>query len=125
MATLQDVMRPPGVDATEMPPRRVAQVGSALSGAAGTAVMAAGGAAARLPGAAATGRRTLIEANHQIRSASDELLIVGSALSFGFAMGLLFGGANRLLVAGALLPAASMGLTILERANQGWLSGSS
>jgi hypothetical protein len=52
------------------------------------------------------------------------MLIVGGALSFGFAMGLLFGGANRLLVAGAMLPAATMGLTVLERANHDWLERS-
>jgi hypothetical protein len=122
---MKDVMRPHEADESEATPPRFAQVGAALSDAAGTAATAAGGAASQLPIVVSASRRTLIEANHQIRSGSDELLIVGSALSFGFAMGLLFGGANRLLVAGALLPAASMGLTILERANQGWLSRSS
>ena len=69
-------------------------------------------------------RAVLVDANRQIRSGSDEILIVGGALSFGFAMGLLFAGANRLMVAAAMLPAASMGLTILERANHGWLERS-
>jgi hypothetical protein len=95
-----------------------------VSAAAGTTATAVGDAMARLPGVAATTRSALGEANRQIRTGSDEILIVGSALSFGFAMGLLFGGANRLMVAGAMLPAASMGLTILERANRGWLEPS-
>ena len=125
MATVQEVTRPKTVDSPEAAPRRIVQVGEALSGATETAASAVGAAASRLPEAAATSRRALVEANHQIQAGSDEMLIVGSALSFGFAMGLLFGGANRLLVAGALLPAASMGLTILERANQGWLVRSS
>ena len=43
------------------------------------------------------------------------MLTVGSVLSFGFAMGLLVGGANRLLVAIALIPAAALGLTLLDR----------
>ncbi len=116
MATMQDVVRPPAADPVETK-RRLAQVGSALSGAAeaagsaaGTVATAAGAAASRLPEVAAVSRRSLIEANREIRGGSDELLIIGSALSFGFAMGLLFGGANR--------------LPILERANQGWLSRS-
>src|ERR1700675_4145533 len=125
MATVQEIPRPKTVDSPEAAPRRIVQVGEALSGATETAASAVGAAASRLPEAAATSRRALVEANHQIQAGSDEMLIVGSALSFGFAMGLLFGGANRLLVAGALLPAASMGLTILERANQGWLVRSS
>ena len=125
MATVQEVTRPKTVDAPEAAPRRIVQVREALSGATETAASTAEAAASRLPEVAATSRRVLVEANHQIQAGSDEMLIVGSALSFGFAMGLLFGGANRILVAGALLPAASMGLTILERANQGWLVRSS
>ena len=50
-----------------------------------------------------------------MRAGSDEMLSVGSVLSFGFAMGLLVGGASRLLVAVALIPAAMMGLTLLDR----------
>ena len=50
-----------------------------------------------------------------MRAGSDEMLTVGGVLSFGFAMGLLVGGANRLLVAGALIPAAAMIITLLDR----------
>lgn len=121
MTTTQDVTRG-SVDDTEAGVRRrVAVMGDAVSTAAGGAAAAAGGAMSQLPVLAATARTALVDTNRQIRTGSDEILIVGGALSFGFAMGLLFGGANRFLVAAAILPAASMGLTILERANQGWL----
>ena len=48
---------------------------------------------------------------------SDEMLSAGTTLTFGLAIGLLIGGANRLLVAAALVPVAAMGLTLLGRAN--------
>ncbi|MGZ8514967.1 MAG: hypothetical protein ACXW4H_06355 [Candidatus Limnocylindrales bacterium] len=121
MATTQDVTRPSIQDSDEGVRHRVAVMGDAVSAAAGSAASAAGDAMSQLPVVAAGARTVLVETNRQIRTGSDEILIVGGAFSFGFAMGLLFGGANRLLVAGALLPAATMGLTILERANQGWL----
>jgi len=123
MATVHDVTRTSAEEPTEVLEARdrVALVGEVVSGAASSTADAIGDAVSRLPEVAATTRSLLVEANRQIRAGSDEILIVGSALSFGFAMGLLFGGANRLLVAGAMLPAASMGLTILDRANRGWL----
>jgi hypothetical protein len=43
------------------------------------------------------------------------MLRLGSAVSFGFAAGLLIAGANRLLVAAALLPVGMVGLVMLER----------
>jgi hypothetical protein len=121
MTTTQDRTRPAADETTETGRRRIAVMGDAVQGAAGSAATAAGDVASQLPIVAANARTMLVEANRQVRTGSDEILIVGGALSFGFAMGLLFGGANRLLVAGAMLPAATMGLTILERANQGWL----
>ena len=124
MATTQDVTRPSIQDNAEGVRHRVAVMGDAVSTAAGSAAAAAGDVMSQLPVVATGARTVLVETNRQIRTGSDEILIVGGALSFGFAMGLFFGGANRLLVAGALLPAATMGLTILERANQGWLGRS-
>ncbi|MEA2609943.1 MAG: hypothetical protein QOJ75_2186 [Chloroflexota bacterium] len=121
MATVQSTTRRPAADIDESPRRRIAVMGEAVSGAAGTVTTAAGDAVARLPVVAAATQSALANANRRINAGSDEMLIVGSALSFGFAMGLLFGGANRVLVAGALLPAATMGLTLFDRANQGWL----
>lgn len=124
MATTQNMTRT-SADETEAGLRhRVAVMGDAVSTAAGSAATAASDAAAQVPAMAEGARAALVDANRQLRTGSDEMLIVGGALSFGFALGLLFGGANRLVVAAAMLPAASMGLTILERSNQGWLERS-
>ena len=97
---------------------RTAAVGDAVVDAAETVRGAAGDAVARLPEVAATTRSALEDANRQMRAGSDEMLSVGSVLSFGFAMGLLIGGASRLLVAVALIPAAAMGLTLMDRVSR-------
>jgi hypothetical protein len=94
-------------------------IGSTVADAAGTVRGAAGDAVAKFPEAVATTRSAIEDANRQMRAGSDEMLTVGSVLSFGFAMGLLIGGASRLLVAGALIPAAMMSLTLLDRSSQG------
>ncbi len=78
---------------------------------------AANEVAVRIPDAAATTRSALDEVDRQLKSGSDEMLSVGTTLTFGLAIGLLIGGANRLLVAAALVPVAAMGLTLLGRAN--------
>ncbi len=78
---------------------------------------AANDVAARLPEAAATTRSAIDEVDRQLKSGSDEMLTVGATLTFGLAIGLLIGGANRLLVAAALVPFAATGLTLLRRAN--------
>jgi len=124
MTSTQDLTRPAMDDGSEGLRRRVGVMGNVVSTAAGTAATAAGDAVAKVPAIASSARSVLLDTNRQIRTGSDEILIVGGALSFGFALGLLFGGANRLLVAGAMLPAATMGLTVLERANHGWLERS-
>ena len=46
------------------------------------------------------------------------MLAVGTLLSYGIAMGLLLGGASRLLVAVALVPAGMMGLDLLDRSTR-------
>jgi hypothetical protein len=71
--------------------------------------------AARLPEAAATTRSAVEEATRRMEGGSDEALAVGTSLSIGLAMGLLLGGGNRLLVLLALIPAAAMGFTLLDR----------
>ena len=75
----------------------------------------AGTLAARLPDAAATTRAAVDEAARRIETGSDHMLTVGATFSLGLAIGLLVGGANRLLVAGALVPTAAMGMTLLDR----------
>ncbi|MEJ7748344.1 MAG: hypothetical protein WKF56_03515 [Candidatus Limnocylindrales bacterium] len=82
---------------------------------AGAAMDVASEAVGRLPDAAASTRVALADASRTIRAGSDESLSAGTLVSFGFALGLLVGGANRLLVMVALVPAAAMGLTLLDR----------
>ena len=83
--------------------------------AADTVRSVANDAVAKFPEAAATTREALADARRTIDSGSDETLSAGTLVAFGFAMGLLVGGANRLLVVLALIPAAAMGLTLLDR----------
>ncbi|MBA2314139.1 MAG: hypothetical protein H0V87_02030 [Chloroflexi bacterium] len=71
--------------------------------------------AAHLPEAAAQTRAAVDEAARRIESGSDEMLTAGTTLSLGIAIGMLVGGAPRILVALALIPAAAMGLAILDR----------
>jgi hypothetical protein len=97
---------------------RTAAVGGAASDAAVAVKGAAADAAAKLPEVAATTRTAIEDANRQMRQGSDEMLAMGSALSFGLAGGLLIGGAPRLVVAGALLPAVMMVLTLLDRSSR-------
>jgi hypothetical protein len=72
-------------------------------------------AAQRLPEAASATGVQLDRANQLIQGESDEVLAVGTSLSLGLAMGLLLGGANRLLVILALIPATAMGYTLFDR----------
>lgn len=102
---------------------RTAAIGGAVSDAAGSARTVAADAVARLPEVAANTRSVIDDANRQMRAGSDEMLAVGTLLSFGFAMGLLVGGANRLLVAAALTPTAAMGLQLIDRSSRARRSG--
>ena len=71
--------------------------------------------AARLPEAASTTRGAVEEAARRMDAGSDQMLAVGASLSLGLAIGMLVGGANRLLVAVALIPATAMAFTLLDR----------
>jgi hypothetical protein len=84
-------------------------------GFAGEVADRAAAAASRLPEAANVTGASLERAGQVIRSESDEVLAVGTSLSLGLAMGLLLGGANRLLVILALIPATAMGFTLFDR----------
>jgi len=75
--------------------------------------------ASRLPEAAATTRAAVDEAARRIETGSDEMLTAGATLSLGVAIGLLIAGASRILVVLALIPAAAMGLTLLDRNGRG------
>ena len=90
---------------------------AAVAGAASTARTIAADAATRLPDAMSSSIATFDRANASIQAASDEMLTLGTAVSFGFAAGILIGGGNRLLVGAALVPVAMMGLALLDRAS--------
>jgi hypothetical protein len=94
---------------------RLDTVRAALADAAAEAGALAIDATARLPSAAATTRAAYDGAARRIRGSSDEMLRLGTAVSFGFALGLLIAGASRILVAASLVPVGMMGLTMLER----------
>ena len=99
-----------------------AAVGGAVADAAETVREAAANvkdvATTRIPEVTATTRSAIEDANRQMQSSSDEMLAMGGALSFGLAVGMLIGGAPRLLIAGTLVPAIAMVLTLLNRS--GW-----
>jgi len=73
--------------------------------------------AARIPDAANATGYQLTKANELIQRESDEVLSVGATLSLGLALGLFLGGANRILVILAMIPAAAMGYTLFDRHN--------
>ncbi len=78
----------------------------------------AGEVGARLPEAANSTREAFGQADRLVHAGSDETLKVVGALSVGFAVGLLIGGAPRVLVLGALAPALLIGTTYIERMNE-------
>jgi hypothetical protein len=97
---------------------RIEATTAALSERATAVASAAGDAATRLPDFVEQGRAAFADANRQVQAGSDQTLSIGTAVSFGFAVGLLIGGASRILVAAALIPVAMMGLTLLDRATR-------
>lgn len=76
--------------------------------AAGTVAGAAQDISARIPGAASRVDRI-------VRSGSDDSLRLVTAAAIGFAIGLLVGGTNRLVVLAALAPAGMIGLVLAGR----------
>lgn len=109
MTTARSADRPAVKENSGPSPREVASdVASGVRGAAETV-------AARLPEAAATTRAAVDEAARRIETGSDEMLTAGAILSVGLALGLFIGGANRILVTLALIPAAAMGMTLVDR----------
>lgn len=96
-------------------PSRLDAARDAVSDAASAAGSLASDASTRLPGVAATTRAAFDDANLRIRASSDEMLRLGTAVSFGLAAGLLIAGANRTLVVAAMIPVGMMGLAMLER----------
>lgn len=95
----------------------VARAREAAGAGASALADAAGSVQAHLPEAAATTRAAVDEATRRLSTGSDASLTVGAAFSLGLALGMLAGGANRILVTLALIPAAAMGMTLLDRMN--------
>jgi hypothetical protein len=100
----------------------MARLATTARQAADTVAGAAGEMAARFPEAANTTKdaigeanRAFQEANRMVRAGSDETLKAVAAASLGFASGLLVGGAPRLLVLAALVPAALVGSEYMQR----------
>ena len=102
---------------------RRAAIGDAVADVAAKVSTATTDAAARLPEVANTTRVAIEGADRGIRAASDDTLAAWSALSFGLASGLLVGGANRLLVAIAMVPAAVLTLAFLDRTSRAHVPG--
>ena len=86
------------------------QVAGVAGSVAGTVAGVAGEVGARLPDAAN-------EATRLVRSGPDDTLRIAGAATVGFAVGLLVGGAPRVLVLAALVPAGLIGSTLMERTN--------
>lgn len=82
---------------------------------AGTVIGAAQDAVSRIPDAATSTRVAIGDATRTMRAGSDERLSAGTLIASSVAFGLLIGGANRLLVLAAMIPAAAMGVTLLDR----------
>src|ERR671913_1658176 len=83
-------------------PSRLEATRTVVADVATTASSIAADASVKLPAAASTTRAAFDDANRRIHASSDEMLRLGTAVSFGFVAGLLIAGANRLLVAMAL-----------------------
>ena len=111
-----------GRKSTTNDPDPMTRLSTTAKQAADTVAGAAGEVAARFPEAATSTReaigeanRAFQEANRMVRAGSDETLKVVGAASIGLATGLLLGGANRLLVIAALVPAALVGSEYVQR----------
>jgi len=72
-------------------------------------------AAARLPEVAATAQDAARDTQRKLDQMPNQALVIGTSVSVGMAAGLFLGGANRLLVALALAPAAAMAMTMVNR----------
>lgn len=120
MANAKSAERPTDTSTTNGSSSTPAESAREVAGDVATSVRgAAETVASHLPEAAATTRAAVDEAARRIETGSDEMLTAGATFSLGLAIGMLVGGTNRLLVAVALIPAAAMGMTLLDRNSRG------
>ena len=68
-----------------------------------------------VPSAARASRAAVDDMFKAIETGSDERVSAGVTLSLGLAIGMLLGGAPRLLILAALAPVAAMGLVLQDR----------
>jgi hypothetical protein len=83
------------------------------------------GVGRQMPEVARASRSAVNDVFKVIESGSDERVSTGVALSLGLAIGMLVGGAPRILVALALAPLAAMGLVLADRRARGSKASSS
>jgi hypothetical protein len=86
-------------------------VGTAASGVLG-AIDTVGSS---MPEVARVSRGLMDDALRAIERGSDERVTAGVTLSLGLAIGMLIGGAPRLLTVIALIPVAAMGIVLVDR----------
>jgi hypothetical protein len=75
-------------------------------------------ASAQMPAVMETASSALNESARRLEQSPDDVLTIGAALSTGIALGLYIGGANRILVTLAMIPAVAMGFTLLGRSSR-------
>lgn len=75
-------------------------------------------ASAQMPAVMETASSALNESARRLEESPDDVLTIGAALSAGIALGLYIGGANRILVTLAMIPALAMGFTLLGRSSR-------
>ena len=68
-----------------------------------------------MPDVARASRTAVDDMFRAIETGSDERVSAGVTLSLGLAIGMLLGGAPRLLILAALAPVAAMGLVLQDR----------
>ncbi|HUQ43269.1 MAG TPA: hypothetical protein VM451_02495 [Candidatus Limnocylindria bacterium] len=68
-----------------------------------------------VPDVARASRKSFDDMFKAIETGSDERVSAGVTLSLGLAIGMLLGGAPRLLILAALAPVAAMGLVLQDR----------
>jgi hypothetical protein len=68
-----------------------------------------------MPEVARASRSAVDDLMRAVENGSDERVTAGVSLSLGMAMGMLIGGAPRLLIGLALVPVAVMGLAVADR----------
>lgn len=118
---------------TRTTPARTRQTNGADSGGNREAVQAAlhevrlalEGVGRTVPDVARASRTAVDDLVRAIETGSDERVSAGVTLSLGLAMGMLVGGAPRILIVAALAPVAVMGLVLADRRARPARSGAS